>query len=331
MKIEKLPSGSYRVRKTINGKRESFIFDHKPTQKEVNDLIIAKQSDTTLASINDTFSACVESYFKAVGDSLSPSTLKGYTNDNKRLSEAFKGHKINDITALTIQKEMNRLAAEKYAPKTIKNTNGFISTIMTMYRPEFNPHIVIPKGVPFEPNTPTDIAIKAVLEDLKDTKYYIPVMLGCYGLRRSEVMALTLDDLHDNYITVNKSRVFGPDNKPVIKPFPKNDTSIRDVYISDTLRERIIANKGIYDGAESTLWSNLSKSLKRHNLEHFRFHDLRGYYSSMAHAEGIPDKYIQKNCGWKTDYAMKKHYQRAMRDKLEPMAMKAIAHIDNLQ
>ena len=34
MKIEKLPFGSYRIRKTYKGKTYTVIFNHKPTQKE---------------------------------------------------------------------------------------------------------------------------------------------------------------------------------------------------------------------------------------------------------------------------------------------------------
>lgn len=34
MKIEKLPSGSYRIRKMYKGKMYTVIFDYKPTQKE---------------------------------------------------------------------------------------------------------------------------------------------------------------------------------------------------------------------------------------------------------------------------------------------------------
>ena len=33
MKIEKLPSGSYRIRKMYKGKTYTVIFDYKPTQK----------------------------------------------------------------------------------------------------------------------------------------------------------------------------------------------------------------------------------------------------------------------------------------------------------
>ena len=34
MKIEKLPSGSYRIRKMYKGQMYTVVFDEKPTQKE---------------------------------------------------------------------------------------------------------------------------------------------------------------------------------------------------------------------------------------------------------------------------------------------------------
>ena len=49
MKVQKLPSGSYRVQKTINGKRRSFTFDHKPTQKEIEEYF--KVSHPTVVGI----------------------------------------------------------------------------------------------------------------------------------------------------------------------------------------------------------------------------------------------------------------------------------------
>lgn len=35
MTIDKLPSGKWRVRQMINGKRYTETFDHKPTKKEL--------------------------------------------------------------------------------------------------------------------------------------------------------------------------------------------------------------------------------------------------------------------------------------------------------
>lgn len=42
MKIEKLPSGSYRIRKMYKGETYSLVFDHKPTQKEALQAIAAE-------------------------------------------------------------------------------------------------------------------------------------------------------------------------------------------------------------------------------------------------------------------------------------------------
>lgn len=42
MKIEKLPSGSYRIRQQYKGKRYTVITDYKPTQKEATQLIAAE-------------------------------------------------------------------------------------------------------------------------------------------------------------------------------------------------------------------------------------------------------------------------------------------------
>ena len=48
MKVQKLPSGSYRVQKTINGKRKSFTFDHKPTQKEIEEEVYKSMGEVRL-------------------------------------------------------------------------------------------------------------------------------------------------------------------------------------------------------------------------------------------------------------------------------------------
>jgi len=49
------------------------------------------------------------------------------------------------------------------------------------------------------------------------TKYEIPFRLGCLGLRRSEICALTKKDLKGNILTVHKALVLNSDNKFVEK------------------------------------------------------------------------------------------------------------------
>ena len=42
MKIEKLPSGSYRIRKMYKGQMYTVVFDEKPTQKEAMQAMAAE-------------------------------------------------------------------------------------------------------------------------------------------------------------------------------------------------------------------------------------------------------------------------------------------------
>lgn len=54
-------------------------------------------------------------------------------------------------------------------------------------------------------------------------------------------------------------------------------------------------------------WTNL---LKKNNLPHITFHDLRHINASVMAMLNIPDKYAQERGGWKTDNIMKSVYQQ---------------------
>ena len=46
MKLEKLPSGSYRAQKMYKGKRYRITFDHKPSEKELTIAFAEKFEET---------------------------------------------------------------------------------------------------------------------------------------------------------------------------------------------------------------------------------------------------------------------------------------------
>ena len=62
MKIEKLPSGSYRVRKMYKGKMYSVVFDGKPTQKEALLAITDRLKNVQEKHTNRTFLDAGEQY-----------------------------------------------------------------------------------------------------------------------------------------------------------------------------------------------------------------------------------------------------------------------------
>ena len=85
------------------------------------------------------------------------------------------------------------------------------------------------------------------MDEVRDTRYYIPYRLAVYGLRRGEICAITALDISDaNILTVNKDKVYNSEKKWVIKPYPKTTDSQRTIYIDDGLRflrENVLTNK----------------------------------------------------------------------------------------
>ena len=63
--------------------------------------------------------------------------------------------------------------------------------------------------------------------------------------------------------------------------------------------------------------------LKKLNIRHFRFHDLRHYSASIQHALGIPDAYIMQRGGWEDDTVLKSIYRHAMDQEQDNMNKKA--------
>jgi len=58
----------------------------------------------------------------------------------------------------------------------------------------------------------------------------------------------------------------------------------------------------------------------------FRFHDLRHYYVSIAHALGVPDAYVMQMGGWKTDHVMHRVYRDTLVDVMADEQQKLTNH-----
>ncbi len=134
MKIEKRSSGSYRVRKMYKGKTYTLTFDGKPTQKEVVLKMAEKLEKAQENHKSMTFRTAAEKYIEAKRNVLSPSTIRGYNGILKQISESVLDESIYDVTAMDVQKEINRYSKE-HSPKSVYNFHGFISAILGMFCP----------------------------------------------------------------------------------------------------------------------------------------------------------------------------------------------------
>lgn len=315
MKIEKLPSGSYRVRKMYKGKKYTVIFEEKPTQKEAILKMAEKLEQSNEKEQEMTFFVAAEKYIEVKHDILSPSTIRGYHSIMRQISDSFLKKNLFDITALDVQKEVNRYSRD-HGPKSVYNFHGFISPIMEMFRPNFKLNTTLPQKVKKDPYIPSDDDVKRILEYVKGSKYEIPIVLACYGLRRSEICIITSDDINGDVLTINKA-VVQDENKKWITKTTKTTESTRKIIIPIEIANKIKEQGYAYNGYPGKIYDYLTRVQDKLGIQHFPPHKLRHYFASKMSELNVPEADILKMGGWETDYVMKSVYRHSMMEKEE--------------
>lgn len=323
MTIEKLPSGHYRITKMVKGKRYRATLDHKPTKAEAEEVITELVSQSKTYSRTDmTFRKAAEGYLELKSNVLSPSTRVAYDSILRNMSEGFLETMLNDIDMVTVQGEINR-KARTCSPKTLSNVRSFISSVMGMYRPAFSFKATIPMKQKVEYITPTPEMVRNVLEQAEGTEYHIPFSLAVLSVRRSEICALEMSDLDGNMLHIHRAKVEDlVDGRRIwlVKEYPKTTESNRTIYLPDDLVALIHEKEYFFKYLPPALVKALHRFQDKLGYPYFRLHDFRHYYASYAHSIGIPDKYIQKQGGWKTDNVMKRVYSHAFEDEFEEIS-----------
>lgn len=315
MKIEKLPSGSYRLRKMYKGKMYTVILDYKPTQKEALEAITkelnkAKPEDKML-----TFRRAAEEYVSMKRNVLSPRTVKEYSETAKRLPEWFFSLPVSDIGQVQVNRLVNELSKDK-SPKTVRNYHGFITAVMGTFNPSLKICTTLPQKVKNKPYTPSQEDVKRILEEVKDTEFEIPITLACYGMRRSEICALTSGDIEGDAVRIDKAMVQDENKNWVVKT-TKTTESTRSIIIPRELADKIKDQGYVYRGHPGNITKHLERIEDNLGIPRFPLHKLRHYFASQMSALGVPEADILKMGGWETDHVMKSVYRHSMMDKEE--------------
>ena len=327
MKIEKRGPDSYRVRKMYKGQMYTVAFDHKPTQKEAMQTMAAELDKVQEKHKSMTFQAAAEEYIESKRNVLSPSTIRGYAGIMKQIPEKFLCENVHDITALDVQAEINRIS-KNHSPKTVRNHHGFISAVLGAFCPNLKLATTMPQKVRNEPYIPTDDDVRRILEHARGTEYEIPIILACYGLRRSEICALTLEDIDGDVVRITKAMVQEENFKWVIKT-TKTTASTREIIIPEKTASQIRKRGYIYKGYPGEINKFLYSAEKKLEIPHFSIHKLRHYFASKMSALNIPEADIMKMGGWETDHVMKSVYRHSMMEKEEQAKREAAEKLRN--
>ena len=326
MKIEKLPSGNYRVRKTFNKRTHTRTFDHKPTQKEILeafDGITVERPTIAHGSFDDFF----KEYIRIKTNVIRADTIKGYIYTYKKFPQWFKDTPLKDLNNEKIQECMNQYA-KTHAPKTVYNAYRVVTMVLTIYRPDYVPRgITMPQQTEKELYIPNADEVRAILNESIGSKYAIAIHLGCLGLRRSEIAALQLSDIDDdNVMHVHRAKIELLEGGTTIVDMTKTDESNRYIKLPDEFADAIRSQGYIYEGALNGITKYLRRLQVKLGIPKFRLHDLRHFFITEMFDAGIPEADILYLVGHSTDSITKRTYRhsRAKKDEVRQLNMTSI-------
>ncbi len=298
MNITKLKNNIYRVREMFNGRIYSKNFPYRPTKKEAKYALDEMISKDNYIFKDEKLSECIFQYIKSKENILSPSTIRGYYKYYRLLPSKYGKIYLSEMNSMLMQNMVNDYA-KSHAPKSVRNFYGFISASINMFIDK-KFRVSMPANNKVDKYIPTCEEVMAVLNEAKGTRFFTPLYLASYGLRFGEIIGLTLDDIGDGEIRINKSKINGLDNKFIVKS-PKTYSSNRVIPIPKHITDKIKRDKIIFDGHNATINRYLEKTCNKLNIKYFSIHKLRHFLATQLHYLNNPKRYVESFGGWESN------------------------------
>lgn len=316
---KQLPSGSWRVRVYDSALKKQVSFTStlegragkaEAEKMAAEYLLNQRQKKETGPTIVE----CFDRYIESKSNILSPSTLCLYHQIYKYISE-IHDYSITDITSEDIQKTINNLSA-RLSAKTINTIISVVMSVLKVYAPDRRFNV---SGPPVHKKQKTILSAEEVLKAIVGTDIELPCLLAMWcSFRKSEVRGIKKSDVKDGVLYINKVKieVSGQDiEKNVTKTYESTRSIALPKIILDLIDQLPEDQEYITTLSAHDLWWKLDAALKKHNLPHMSFHDLRHLNASVMALLQIPDKYAMERGGWSTDAVMKQIYQHTFTDE----------------
>ena len=320
-KVTKLPSGNFRMQPMIDGTRYSLV---APTEKEVKykyrELVGGVEFEKRVPM---TVGMAMDKYIELKQNAFSPSTVPTYKKIRKYYLQSIMDINIMKLTHADVQNAVD-LDKKKFAPKTVLNAHGFLSAVLKEYRPRFSLDTTLPKKADKQSDIriPTEQEVQKIMEAAEGTKYKIIILLAIWlGLRMSEIRGLKFSDFNSDYLCIQRAIVTGENAVPALKDYTKTPSGYRKIKIPKELSDIVLSiphssdDDYITNLSEGAIYKGFIRCCKKANITPCRFHDLRHFSASEGHAEQVPNKYLQKRMGHKTDYMLRRVYLHTIEEQ----------------
>ena len=293
---------------TVNGKKK-FFYSLAKTEKGATIDINKQIAEYTIEQSDKCpFSKISGDWMNYHCNKIPYTTWKKcYRSSYNDVQSYFGDIAISDITAPECNKFLQTFIAKEYSQKKISTLKTVVSMIfdyavingITKYNPIKN--IKLPAGLPKKPRKmPTDYEIEIIKENYTGFSF-LPYFLLYSGLRISEALALTYEDIDfDNKIIIVNKKLIHDDNTPIIINQTKTAAGTRDVILLDRLAEKLSQNKQghVFTNNIGELYTKRqiqcewNRWKKQHNIT-VSAHQLRHAYATLLYEAGIDVKTAQ--------------------------------------
>lgn len=313
-----LPSGSWFIQLRVKGQSVAVT---ESTERECVEKARAIKAGLLKPGNKSplTLEQAIDKYIAANSEVLSPSTIRGYETIKRNRFKQYMQKPLKNITDW--QKVINE-DAPMYAPKTMQNSWGLVSTVLR-YLCQPVPDINLPQAIKSERPYFTPEQITMFVDAVKGKSVEIPALLALHSLRRSEICALTWDniDLTDKKILVKGAAVPDKNNKIVMRDANKTIDSQRTVPImipalTDALEAAPDKTGLIVKCTPNNIYVRINHICSKAGLPEVGTHGLRHSFASLGFHLRIPPEIICLWGGWSSDKTVKDIYTHLYKEDI---------------
>lgn len=255
-----------------------------------------------------TLGTAIDNYINDNDAVLSPSTINAYRSYRKT---RFKDYMDDDVEQINYQRMINE-ECKKVSPKTVHNAYRLV-TASLKHANILIPEINLPQKRKTERPWLDYQQISILLDKCKGKPYELGILLGLHGLRRSEILHLTSDDIDTErgLIYVRGASVIGENNKLTDKATNKTTSSTRTVNIViPRLNDVVVGKNGkLITTNPTTMYSLINRLCEKNGLPQVGVHGLRHSYISLCFHLGWNMQTVMQQGGYSNPQVVNEVYR----------------------